>query len=114
VEITILGSGTCVPSLKRGSSGLILRIGERILLFDSGTGTIERMLKRGITYLDLDLVLYTHTHPDHIADLVPLIFACKYGENPRRRDLPMDSKLTFRPSREYMGVGSNPICFKYL
>ena len=89
MEITILGSGTCVPSLKRGSPGLILRIGERILLFDSGTGTLERMLKRGITYLDLDLVLYTHTHPDHIADLVPLVFACKYGENPRSRDLPI-------------------------
>ncbi len=89
MEIIILGSGTCVPSLKRGSSGLILRIGERILLFDSGTGTLERMLKRGITYLDLDVVFYTHTHPDHIADLVPLVFACKYGENPRRRDLPI-------------------------
>jgi ribonuclease BN (tRNA processing enzyme) len=89
MEITILGSGTCVPSLKRGSPGLILRIGERALLFDSGTGTLERMLKIGITYLDLDLVLYTHTHPDHIADLVPLVFACKYGENPRRSDLPI-------------------------
>jgi ribonuclease BN (tRNA processing enzyme) len=89
MEIIILGSGTCVPSLKRGSPGLILRTGERTLLFDSGTGTLERMLKEGISYLDLDLVLYTHTHPDHVADLVPLIFACKYGENPRRRDLPI-------------------------
>ena len=87
MEITILGSGTSVPSLERGSPGVILRIGERVLLVDSGTGTLERMLKIGITYLDLDFVLYTHTHPDHIADLVPLVFACKYGEDPRRRDL---------------------------
>ena len=87
MEIIVIGSGTCVPSLKRGSPGLILRIGEKVLLCDSGTGTLERMLKMGVTYLDLDLVLYTHTHPDHVADLVPLIFACKYGENPRRRDL---------------------------
>jgi len=96
MEITILGSGTCVPSLKRGSPGLILRIGDRILLFDSGTGTIERMLKRGITYLDLDMVLYTHTHPDHTADLVPLIFACKYGESPRRKDLPIIGGMGFK------------------
>ncbi len=87
MEIIVLGSGTCVPSLKRGSPGLILRIEERVLLFDSGAGTLERMLKMGITYLDLDLVLYTHTHPDHVADLVPLVFACKYGENPRKKDL---------------------------
>lgn len=89
VEIIILGSGTCIPSLKRGSSGLVLRAGENTLLFDSGMGTIYRLLKRGITYLDLDLLLYTHTHPDHVADFVPLVFACKYGDPPRRRDLPV-------------------------
>jgi len=91
MEITILGSGTCVPSLKRGAPGLILRIGEKVLLCDSGTGTLEKMLKIGITYLDLDLVLYTHTHPDHVADLVPLVFVCEYGygKSPRRRDLPI-------------------------
>lgn len=91
MEITILGSGTCVPYLKRGSPGLILRIGEKVLLCDSGTGTLQRMIKIGITYLDLDLVLYTHIHPDHVADLVPLLFSCKYGygENPRKRDLPI-------------------------
>ncbi|UCD70904.1 MAG: MBL fold metallo-hydrolase [Syntrophobacterales bacterium] len=116
MEITILGSGTCVPSLKRGSPGLILRIDGRVLLFDSGTGTLERMLKRGITYLDLDLVLYTHTHPDHIADLVPLIFACKYGENPRREDFPIIGgrgfKTYFRAIQEVYGHWLQPGLFR--
>ena len=45
------------------------------------------MLEVGITYQDIDLLLYTHTHPDHIADLVPILFACKYAEHPRQREL---------------------------
>jgi ribonuclease BN (tRNA processing enzyme) len=98
MEITILGSGTCVPSLKRGSSGLILRIGERILLFDSGTGTLERMLKGGITHLDLDMVLYTHT------------------KNLRERDLPIIGgrgfKTYFQAIQEVYGRWLQPDLFK--
>jgi ribonuclease BN (tRNA processing enzyme) len=45
------------------------------------------LLESGISYLDVDLVLYTHLHPDHISDLVPLLFACKYPDQPRLKDL---------------------------
>lgn len=41
----------------------------------------------GVTYKDIDAILYTHIHPDHCADLVPIIFACKYHEDPRHKDL---------------------------
>ena len=44
------------------------------------------MLEVGITYQDIDLLLYTHIHPDHISDLVPILFACKYTELPRERN----------------------------
>ena len=86
-ELIILGSGTGVPSLKRGSPGLLLVSDGSRILIDSGSGTLRRMLEAGITYQDIDLLLYTHTHPDHIADLVPILFACKYAEHPRQRDL---------------------------
>jgi ribonuclease BN (tRNA processing enzyme) len=86
-ELIILGSGTGVPSLKRGSPSLLLVSEDSKILVDSGSGTLRRMLEAGITYQCIDLLLYTHTHPDHIADLVPILFACKYAEPPRQREL---------------------------
>jgi ribonuclease BN (tRNA processing enzyme) len=87
MELIILGSGTCVPSLERGSSGLVVKTDDKIILVDSGSGTLERLLRIGITYRDVDIISYTHIHPDHIADLVPFLFTCRYGELPRIKDL---------------------------
>ncbi len=87
MELIILGSGTCVPSLKRGSPASVIRTQDQILLIDSGSGTLERLLRAGITIHEVDMILYTHTHPDHVADLVPFLFASKYDWEPRRRDL---------------------------
>tara|TARA_B100000315_G_scaffold168683_1_gene157251 strand:+ start:7300 stop:8061 length:762 start_codon:yes stop_codon:yes gene_type:complete len=87
MELIILGSGTCVPSLKRGSSGQVVKADGKIILIDSGSGTLERLLKAGITYRDVDVICYTHVHPDHISDLVPFLFTCRYGDLPRQKDL---------------------------
>jgi ribonuclease BN (tRNA processing enzyme) len=86
-EIIIIGSGTGAPSLRRGSPGLIVRSEHAVALIDSGSGTLRKMLEVGITYLDLDLLLFTHTHPDHTSDLVPILFACKYAGQPRQKEL---------------------------
>jgi len=86
-ELTILGSGTGIPSLRRASPGFLIVSDGCNILIDSGSGTLRRMLEVGITYQDVDLLLYTHIHPDHISDLVPFLFACKYAEFPRQKDL---------------------------
>lgn len=86
-ELIILGSGTGIPSLKRGSPGLLVISGGSTISIDSGSGTLRRLLEAGITYQDIDLLLYTHIHPDHIADLVPFLFACNYADLPRQNDL---------------------------
>ena len=86
-ELIVLGSGTGVPSLRRGSPGLLFIIESSRLLIDSGAGVLRRMLEVGMTYRDIDLLLYTHIHPDHTSDLVPILFACKYADLPREKDL---------------------------
>jgi len=87
MELIIVGSGTGVPSLRRGSPASVVKTGDKIFLFDIGSGTLARMLRVGVTYKDVDFIFRCHIHPDHVADLVPLIFACKYNEDPRTKDL---------------------------
>lgn len=83
----VIGSGTGIPSLRRGSPGLLIMSDSTKLLVDSGSGTLRRLLEVGVTYRDIDLLLYTHIHPDHVSDLVPILFACKYADHPREKEL---------------------------
>lgn len=84
-SVTILGSGTCVPSLKRSSCAVLLEIGETKLLFDSGPGTMHRLLNAGIEIFDIDAIFYSHFHPDHTGELAPFIFATKYPDSNKRK-----------------------------
>jgi len=85
MKITILGSGTCVPSLKRSSCSVLIEISQSLLLFDSGAGTMRRLLEAGVTIEKLSYIFYSHLHPDHTAELVPFLFASKYPQTYRRR-----------------------------
>jgi ribonuclease BN (tRNA processing enzyme) len=87
MDLVILGSGTGVPSLRRGSPGYLLRLGDERILVDGGSGTLPRLLRAGVRINELSRVLYTHFHPDHTGDLIPLLFALR---NPGyRRDEPL-------------------------
>jgi ribonuclease BN (tRNA processing enzyme) len=87
MKITILGSGTSVPSLKRSSCSVLIEINKTLLLFDSGAGTMRRLLEVGVNIDQLSHIFYSHLHPDHTGELVPFLFATKYPETYRRREL---------------------------
>ena len=88
IAVTILGSGTCVPSLQRSSCAVMMEIGTIKLLFDSGPGTMRRMLEADTTIFEIAYLFYSHFHPDHTAELVPFLFATKYPDM-ERRQLPL-------------------------
>ena len=77
MKIIILGSGTGVPSLLRNSPGYYLKSFDTELLVDCGSGTLLQLERSGRSFKTLDAVFFTHTHPDHIGDLIPLIHALK-------------------------------------
>ncbi len=83
--VTILGSGTCVPSLKRSACSVLIETGGKKLLFDTGPGTMRRLLHAGVEIFDISHIFYSHFHPDHSAELVPLLFATKYPDGDRRQ-----------------------------
>ena len=85
ITATILGSGTCVPSLERSSCSVLIQTDGVRLLFDSGPGSMRRLLEADTTIFDLNYIFYSHLHPDHTAELVPLIFATKYPDGNRRQ-----------------------------
>jgi len=85
MKITILGSGTSVPSLKRSSCAVLIEVSKQFLLFDSGAGTMRRLLEAGVTIDQISYIFYSHLHPDHSGELVPFLFATKYPESYRRR-----------------------------
>jgi ribonuclease BN (tRNA processing enzyme) len=87
IRVTILGSGTCVPSLARSASSVLVEIGATKLLLDSGPGTMHRLLHAGVEVFDIDAIFYSHFHPDHTGELVSFIFANKYPDSSRRRKL---------------------------
>jgi len=87
MELILLGTGTAVPRLDRSSSAYLLQADGKNILIDCGAGTLRRLLEADITYHDIDLILLTHLHPDHTADLVPFFFACRYASKPRTRGL---------------------------
>ncbi len=84
MELTILGSGCGIPSLQRGAPGYLIVINNEPLVFDSGCGTLLRLLNVGIDYKELNHVFYTHMHSDHTADLIPLIQALRTTPNYQR------------------------------
>ena len=77
MKLIILGSGVCVPSPKRVSSGYFLQTDFQNFLLDTGTGCLHNLAKSGMNYLDIDAIFYTHLHVDHVADLVTFLFALK-------------------------------------
>jgi ribonuclease BN (tRNA processing enzyme) len=84
LELTILGSGTSVPSPTRMSPAHLLRADGYSLLVDCGSGCTTSLARAGVFLDQLGGILLSHLHPDHTADLLPLLFALSNPSGPPR------------------------------
>jgi ribonuclease BN (tRNA processing enzyme) len=86
LELTVIGSGTGVPSLSRGSPALALKAAGRLLVLDLGSGSLRALLRFGLDFSAIDVLALTHLHPDHVGDLIPFWFATRYSLGYTRRE----------------------------
>ena len=68
-EILFLGTSASAPSARRGLSAQIVKHDEYRFLIDCGEGTQRQILQSGIGFKQLDRILLTHGHLDHILGL---------------------------------------------
>jgi ribonuclease BN (tRNA processing enzyme) len=78
VRLTVLGSCGAYPEAGQACSGYLVEHDGFRLLLDLGYAVVPRLLGL-ITAADVDAVFITHGHPDHCADLNPLLRARVLG-----------------------------------
>jgi ribonuclease BN (tRNA processing enzyme) len=79
VRLTVLGGCGAWPAAGQACSGFLVEHDGFRLLVDSGYATAPRLLER-IAAHELDAVFISHGHPDHCADLNPLLRARALGD----------------------------------
>jgi ribonuclease Z len=73
LAFTFLGTGAPPVSLRRaGPSHLVEAAGQRVLI-DCGSGVGQRLVAAGSRGADIDLLIVTHEHSDHLVDFYQLV-----------------------------------------
>ena len=81
VRLTVLGACGAWPAAGQACSGYLVEHDGFRLLLDLGYATVPRLLQR-TTADDVDAVFISHGHPDHCADVNPLLRARALRDDP--------------------------------
>jgi ribonuclease Z len=72
MKVTLLGTGSPVPSLKRASASYLVEAGADVILIDHGPGAFARLMQAGRKATEVTHVFFSHLHFDHCADFARL------------------------------------------
>jgi len=87
MKITILGCGTPTPVPEAYGSSWVVEASGQKLLFDCGPATTHKLVKAGISPVEIDHLFFTHHHFDHDSDF-PAFVLTRWDQNvPRDRVL---------------------------
>ena len=86
MKITVLGKSPAWQDAGGACSGYLVQGGGQTVLLDCGPGVFAK-LRRHVDYVDVDAVVISHLHADHILDLVPFASGLRYGPRTARPKL---------------------------
>ncbi len=73
MDLTFLGTGGSVPTTKRNTVSIALRLGPEVLMFDCGEGTQRQLMASSVSFMKITSIFITHLHGDHFLGLPGLI-----------------------------------------
>lgn len=69
IKVTLLGTGSPRPSVERNGPAVLVEVGGKYLLFDTGRGVVQRLQQLDIRISDIQQIFLTHLHSDHVSAL---------------------------------------------
>jgi ribonuclease Z len=72
-EITILGCGSALPTLRHLPTSQIVNIREKLFMIDCGEGTQLQLRKSKLKFSKINHIFISHLHGDHLFGLIGLI-----------------------------------------
>ncbi len=94
MKLTFLGSGGSAVSAKRACPSVMV---DGKIVFDLGPGSVKNLRSLGCSLDDLSTIFISHTHADHISDLIPFLWTTQIDgrKTPLHVYGPPGFKLTF-------------------
>src|SRR5690242_14728894 len=86
MRITVLGKSPSWPDAGGACSGYLVQEGDTTVLLDCGNGVFGK-LRQFVDYTDVDAVVLSHLHADHILDVIPYAYGLLYA--PRQQPVPV-------------------------
>jgi len=105
----VVGSGTVVPEGDRGGSCIWVEMGPERIMVDCGPGAVQGLARFGLPWQELDHLVLTHFHGDHVGALPGLFFALKHARWPASRERalhvwgPVGTERLFRTLADALG-----------
>ena len=100
MKVTILGNNGPFPSAGGACSGYLITDGDKNILIDCGNGVLAN-LQKFIRIEELDAIILTHLHSDHMSDMMVLRYAIQIKMNRGANIRPIDVYAPNQPQEEY-------------